>query len=282
MPEGDIVLRVARRLDQALAGQRLIRGELRWPSLGGYDLGDRVITGHVTYGKNLMARLDDGRSLHTHLRMDGLWRIIATSELASGRRAAGRRADRSPRVRAVLATPAWTALGIELGMMNLVPTRDEHQLIGHLGPDVLSPDFDAASGAARLVAQGQRPVCEALLDQRVVAGFGTIYCAESLWHHRVWPWLACGDLSAESATALLRTGRQLMVRSAAARTPTATGDEGRRSNVHHRQNRPCRRCGRLIQRGLAEAGDPHARIGEPGSGLGTRPIFWCPGCQRPR
>ncbi|ROR74047.1 DNA-formamidopyrimidine glycosylase family protein [Bogoriella caseilytica] len=280
MPEGDIVLRVARRLDQALAGQRLSRGELRWPSVGGYDLRGRVITGHATHGKNLLARLDDGRTLHTHLRMDGVWRIIATSELTSAGRGSGRRADRSPRVRAVLATPAWTALGIELGMVNLVATRDEHQVIGHLGPDVLAPDFDAPASAVRLVDQGQRPVCEALLDQRVIAGFGTIYCAETLWHHRVWPWLACGDLDAETATALLSAGRQLMWRSAMARTPTATGEEGPRSNVHSRLNRPCRRCGQLIARGVAQAGDPDAGIGEPGSGLGTRPIFWCPGCQR--
>lgn len=299
MPEGDIVLRVARRLDQALGGRPLSRGELRWPSLGGYDLSGRVITAHLTYGKNLLARLDDGRTLHTHLRMDGVWRIIASADLhtehgasvrsrrdgragggrAGGGRAGVSRADRSPGVRAVLATEAWTALGIGLGMMNLVPTRDEGRLLAHLGPDVLAADFDVTAAASRFTSQGARPVCEALLDQRVVAGFGTIYCAEALWHHRVWPWRPCGELSEELAAALLRTGRELMWRSSQARTPTATGDEGRRSHVHSRQGRPCSRCATAIDRGEARAGDPQAGFGEAGSGLGTRPIFWCPQCQ---
>ena len=38
MPEGDAVWRVARRLNGALAGERLVRSDLRWPSLATADL----------------------------------------------------------------------------------------------------------------------------------------------------------------------------------------------------------------------------------------------------
>lgn len=286
MPEGDIVLRVARRLDQALAGRPLLRGELRWPDLGGHDLAGRTIIGHGTYGKHMLTRLDDGRTLRTHLRMDGSWQVRRTGERDDGRGTRQRRRGgagdprRRPaggsapgaQVRAVLATEDWTALGLDLGMMDLVRTADEPHLLAHLGPDVLAPDLDARAAAARVLAQARRPVAEALLDQTVVAGLGTIYTAETLWAHRVWPWAPAGGLG-DLAEELVLTARQLMLRSAAARTPTATGDPGRASHVHDRARRPCPRCGAPIRRGEAHAGtDP---------GLGTRPVFHCPACQPP-
>ena len=57
MPEGDIVARVARRLNEALAGRPLTRGELRWPTLGAVDLAGVTVTEHVSVGKHLLTRL---------------------------------------------------------------------------------------------------------------------------------------------------------------------------------------------------------------------------------
>jgi endonuclease-8 len=264
VPEGDIVLRVARRLDAALAGQVLTRGELRWPNLGGVDLAGTGVIGHATHGKHLLTRLTDGRTLHTHLRMEGVWRIHRTSDLERGTD----RADRNPYVRAVLGTARWTCLGINLGMMDLVPTTDEARLLGHLGPDLLAPDLDADAAAARILAQGERGIAEVLLDQTVVAGLGTIYMAESLWTHRVWPWAPAGALGG-TAHELVTTGRRLMLRSADARLPTATGDTRRTTNVHGRERRPCPRCGTPIARG------------EVGRAPQDRSVYYCPSCQRP-
>ncbi|MFC7405310.1 DNA-formamidopyrimidine glycosylase family protein [Georgenia alba] len=264
MPEGDILLRVARRLDAAFAGRRLTRGELRWGDLGGVDLAGCLVTENATYGKHLLTRLEDGRTMHTHLRMEGTWRLVRTAELRAGRT----RADRAPQVRVVLATPSWTALGRDLGMVDLVATAEEHRVIGHLGPDVLAEDLDVADAAARILAQRDRPVAEVLLDQTVVAGLGTIYTAETLWAHRTWPWTpasALGGLAPE----LVRTARHLMLRSARARTPTATGDLRRTSNVHGREHRPCPRCGTPVERGTAA------------SGTRERQMFFCPACQPP-
>lgn len=264
VPEGDILVRVARRLDAALAGQRLVRGELRWPTLGAVDLAGAVVLGNATYGKHLLTRFDDGRTLHTHLRMDGLWRVYRSRGLAP--RGSGR-ADRAPDVRAVLADETWTCLGVRLGMMDLVPTAEEERLLEHLGPDLLAPRLDVADAAARIAAAGQRPVAEALLDQRVVAGMGTIYVAETLWSHRVWPWAPAAEVDAAE---LVRTGRVLMQRSAEARAPTATGEPRRSSRVHGRRDRPCPRCGTPV------------RSGRAGSPPTDRPVYYCPGCQRER
>lgn len=268
MPEGDILRRTARTMDRALTGAVLVRAELRWPSAAGVDLVGRTVLGTRSYGKHLLTWFDDGRTLHTHLRMEGSWRLDRTAEVGRSRRANG------PFVRAVLASAEWTATGDRLGMLDVVATRDEDTLLGHLGPDALAEDFPTHGlplALERFAARGGAPVAEVLLDQTVVAGFGTIYMAESLYARRVWPWARAGDV--DDPASLLMTGRVLMERSVAAHLPTVTGEGGRglTSWVHGRRGRPCRRCGTPIERG--EAGQPPRE----------RPVFYCPTCQpRPR
>ncbi|HEY0217710.1 MAG TPA: DNA-formamidopyrimidine glycosylase family protein [Cellulomonas sp.] len=265
MPEGDILRRTATRLDEALAGRVLVRGELRWPTVAATDLTGRTVLGTVPYGKHLLTRLDDGRTLHTHLRMDGSWRIARTG--SPGARAT------APQVRAVLANATWTAVGELLGMLDLVPTRDEHTLIGHLGPDVLADDFEDVGlpeALARWAARGSTPVCEVLLDQTVVAGIGTIYLADPLFLERIWPWTPADEVP--DPARLLRVARALMLRSVRTATPTTTGEtfRGRNTWVHGRLRQPCRRCGTPIRSGTARR-PPF-----------ERPVFFCGTCQRPR
>ncbi len=262
MPEGDILRRTAARLDSALAGRTLQRAEIRWPTAAAVDLTGRTVLGTLPYGKHLLTRFDDGRTLHTHLRMDGSWQIARTgSPQALARRHT---------VRAVLGGELWTAVGDSLGMLDVVATRDEHTLVGHLGPDVLADDFEDTGlpeVRARWAAAGRTPVCEVLLDQRVVAGLGTIFMAESLFLERVWPWLPAHEVP--DPAAVLLVARRLMQRSVLAAVPTSTGDTspGRTSWVHGRERHPCRRCGHLVARGQARR-PPMAR-----------PVFYCPSCQ---
>lgn len=263
MPEGDILRRTAAALDRGLAGRTVLRSELRWPSAAGLTFEGRVVVGTTPYGKHLFTRFDDGRTLHTHLRMEGFWRVEPNGSPQA--RAAG------AFVRAVLGTAEVTAVGHRLGMLDVVPTAQEHSLIAHLGPDVLADDFPTAglpAAVARWTAQGATPVAEVLLDQTVAAGIGTIYAAESLYARRLWPWTPADQ--ADAAT-LLMTVRVLMQRSVAAMSPTATGEtaRGRSTLVHGRQRRPCRRCATPIAVGQARRPPME------------RPIFYCPSCQAP-
>ena len=132
MPEGDTVWRTAHRLDTALRGGELTRSDLRWPSVAELDLRGASTVGVVPRGKHLLHRLDTGLTIHSHLRMEGQWRVVATPELTPGALA-------NSTLRAALGTTAWTALGLRLGMLDVVPTAAEHTLVGHLGPDVLDP-----------------------------------------------------------------------------------------------------------------------------------------------
>jgi endonuclease-8 len=257
VPEGDAVLRTARRLDAALAGRRLLDAELRWPTVAGIDLRGKLVLGTGTHGKHLLTRFDDGRTLHTHLRMEGSWRTRPTRHGARF----------GYEARAILVAPEWTAVGLRLGVVEVLRTRDEGELLRHLGPDLLAPGWDRQRAVANLLRQGERPIGECLLDQSVVAGIGTIYLAESLWATQVSPWAAVSDVA--DPAAVLDTARQLMQRSVAARRPTATGDErpGRQSNAYAREGFPCPRCGTLIKRDAV------------GQAPRARSAYFCPTCQ---
>ncbi|MBU4214317.1 MAG: Fpg/Nei family DNA glycosylase [Actinobacteria bacterium] len=251
MPEGDVLRRTAASLDAALAGRRLVRADLRWPGLSTADLTDRTVLHTRPYGKHLLTRLDDGRTLHSHLRMDGVWRVVPTGS--------PRAAARSPRVRALLADDRSTALGVSLGMLDLVRTSDEHLLVAHLGPDILDERFEnggLAEAEERWRSMRATPVCDVLLDQRVVAGIGTIYLAESLFAERIHPWTPADEVDAGR---VLLTARALMQRSVA-RGPGP-------GKVHSRAGLPCPRCGTTVQRGTARRPPQE------------RPVFWCPVCQ---
>ncbi len=262
MPEGDVVWRTADRLHRALAGRTLSRCDLRWPSLATVDLRSRTVLQVISRGKHLLIRCS-GRppvTLHSHLRMDGSWSIRPTQpNQRSDRRAA--------QVRAVLGNPEWTATGYLLGTLDLVPTSAEIDLVGHLGPDLLGADWDLTAAVANLVADPSRPVGAALLDQRCLAGIGTVFMAEALFCSGLSPWTPVGvvpDLGAvvDRAQTMLSANRDR-----AARTTTGDTRGGRSTWVHGRAGRPCRRCGTPVQVG---------RIGSPPT---DRAAFHCRSCQ---
>ena len=75
MPEGDTVHRTADRLRRALSGRVVERAELRWPSVPDVDLSGSRTLEVVARGKHILHRFDTGATLHSHLRMEGQWRI---------------------------------------------------------------------------------------------------------------------------------------------------------------------------------------------------------------
>nr|WP_237728267.1 DNA-formamidopyrimidine glycosylase family protein [Cellulomonas sp. APG4] len=247
-----------------MTGRPVVAAELRWPDAAGAHLDGVTVTGTESYGKHLFTHFDDGRTLHTHLRMEGSWRLERTGSAAAAR------AARSPWVRALLTTPSWTTVGHRLGMLDLVATAQAPTLIAHLGPDVLADDFPARGlpvALARLREHPRTPIAEALLDQTRAAGFGTIYMAESLFARRIWPWTPVEEI--DDLASLVMTGRVLMLRSVDSDSPTATGEtvRGATTRVHGRRGRPCRRCATPVREGTA---------GRPPT---ERPVFWCPRCQ---
>ncbi|WP_435136761.1 DNA-formamidopyrimidine glycosylase family protein [Actinacidiphila sp. bgisy144] len=262
MPEGDTVWLTAHRLHAALAGQPLVRADLRVPKLATVDLVGRQVLEVVARGKHLMARLEGGMTLHSHLRMEGAWHVYGAGERWRG--------GPVHQVRAVLGTAGRVAVGYRLPVLELLRTEAEGEAVGHLGPDLLGPDWDAAEAAARLVADPDRPLGEALLDQRNLAGVGNVYVAELCFLRGVTPWTPVRDVPAPER--LVALARRLLVANRARPGHVTTGDtrRGRTHWVYGREHQPCLRCGTPIR---------SARHGSQAKSQ-DRVAYWCPRCQR--
>jgi endonuclease-8 len=262
VPEGDTVWRTAQRLHTALAGDAIIHSDLRWPDLATVDLTGARTVEVVSRGKHLLHRLDTGATLHSHLRMDGSWRIEASGSQRPG-------VLRRPGLRVVLGTITWTALGDRLGMLDLVATTDEDTVVGHLGPDVLGPDWDPATGVANLAAS-TGTIGAALLDQRNIAGVGTFWAAETLFLERIDPWAPTAELTPTDLAHLVDRVHRLMDvgRRHAVQASTGVFRRDRRSHVYGRARETCRRCGTDVA------------LGRVGSAPEDRVMFYCPTCQQ--
>jgi endonuclease-8 len=260
VPEGDTVLQTARLLTVALGGSALVDAQIRHPRYATVDLVGRTVLGVGSVGKHLFVRFDDGISLHNHLRMDGSWRISAPGERW---RAPGHQ------VRVVLGTAQRVAIGVRVHDLALLRTERESELVGHLGPDLLDPDWNedsVAEAVRRLGADPEREIGLALLDQTIMAGIGNVYRSESCFLLGVSPWTPVGDVDAEGAA---RLARQLLMRNATTPLRNTTGDRrpGRQLWVYGRTGRPCLRCGTLV------------RSAEQGKEIPPRVAWFCPACQ---
>lgn len=266
MPEGDTVYATAHRLDAALAGKLLLRSDFRIPSLATVDLSGGRVTAVRARGKHLLIDVaGDHRSLsiHSHLKMAGHWQVVRRGE--RWRRPAYR-------ARVVLAARGddgagdVEAVGFDLGVLELLD--DPTAALGHLGPDLLGDDWDAARAVSRLGADPRRPIGLALLDQRCLAGIGNVYRSEICFLHRIQPSRPVAD---SDLPAVVDTAHRLLWdnRLRGARTTTGATARNRQLWVYGRAGQPCRRCGVFIERGT---------LGEDG-GAPERIVFWCPHCQ---
>ncbi len=255
-----MVWRTARQLDEALAGRVLTRSDFRVPRFATTDLAGRTVTGTISRGKHLLTRVDSGVTVHTHLRMDGSWRIRPASDYL----------PRDHRIRLILGNDERQAVGYLLGIVEVLPTRHEERVVGHLGPDLLGPDWDAAEAVRRLRADPARPVSEALLDQRNLAGIGNLYRAEVLFLRGIDPWRPVGEIS--DLTGLVELAHKLLEANKDRIGQVTTGSltPGAQTWVYGRGGRACRRCGQPIRRVSASG-----RSGDDGD----RVTFWCPRCQ---
>ncbi|WP_308199723.1 DNA-formamidopyrimidine glycosylase family protein [Aeromicrobium wangtongii] len=258
MPEGDTVWRTAHRLHDALAGQELLRTDFRVPAFATVDLSGEVVDEVVSRGKHLLIRTGQ-HSIHSHLKMEGAWHLYrhGTDWRRPGHSA-----------RAVLQNAQWQAVGYSLGILEVLDLDDEESAVGHLGPDLLGPDWDLDEAVRRTSADPQRPVFLALLDQRNLAGFGNEYVNELLFIQGLRPTRPVGEV-ADLRRVISRGQRMLDVnKSRIDRSFTGSARTGEERWVYGRERSRCRRCGTRIQTGQ----------------LGDRPTaerntFWCPHCQ---
>jgi endonuclease-8 len=259
VPEGDTVYLAAKRLHACLAGQRIDGSDFRLPTLANLDLTGVGVREVRPYGKHLLFRFDDNRTLHTHFRMDGSWHIYRQGQRWSG--------GPLHSVRVIVSSRIYTCVGYRLHDVTMLQTADEHLVIGHLGPDILNDHFDEGLALENIRSQGKRAIGDALVDQRVLAGIGNIYRCESLFVTGIAPATPTSSLGRDQCANLVATARTLMMRNRDRASQSTTGDEQRAHFVYGRARQSCRRCHETIATMTGEA-RPNAQT-----------IFWCPGCQ---
>jgi endonuclease-8 len=251
MAEGDTILRLARRIDEALGGEEIAAES---PSPRGRateveQLNGATLVAVGAHGKHLLFDFDD-RVLHSHLGMSGSWHLYRRGER-------WRRPARN--AWAVLSAGAWSA--VQFGGPTLrVLRKAELKLdptFARLGGDILAPEFALKAAAAALRSVPERPIGDALLDQTLIAGIGNIFKSEACFAARVDPFRAVGDLRDEELESVLVAARRLM---------TESVSTGRRPQaVYRRTGRPCVQCGTpIVMRGQGDA---------------NRTTYWCPRCQ---
>ncbi|MFE4413925.1 Fpg/Nei family DNA glycosylase [Streptomyces sp. NPDC056821] len=259
MPEGDTVWQTARRLHDALAGKVLTRSDFRVPKYATVDLTGRTVLDSVSRGKHLLTRFEGGLTLHSHLLMEGAWKVYGTGERWKG--------GPGHQIRAVLGTADRAAVGYRLQVLELLRTSEEDRTVAHLGPDLLGPDWDPDLALANLLADPGRPLGEALLDQRNLAGIGNVYKSELCFLLGVTPWLPVSALPADRAAKLPALAKRLLEANRDRVVRRTTGLRGQDLFVYGRAPRPCLRCGTSV------------RVADQGDGSQERPTFWCPSCQ---
>ncbi len=257
MPEGDTIHRAGNRIRAVLGGRvpELIltpqprhRHE-RWPE----KLAGRELSAVDAHGKNLFLRFEGGLTLHSHLRMSGSWSVRRAGEL-------GARARR--RAWLVLAAGGWEAIefgGPVLELMSEKRARTDPRLAG-LGQDVIGERFDEQRFLARLREDDPtRPIGDALLNQRTIAGIGNMWKAECCFAAELDPWRETSSVSDEQTLTAVAFARREMSRA------VHEGVGARPHAVYRQAGRPCPRCGTPIR--------------ERGQWENNRVTFWCPGCQ---
>jgi endonuclease-8 len=258
VPEGDTIHSAAARLRRAFGTDPLAAFEaprLREPHP---EPGERMIVD--ARGKHLLISFSEGLTLHTHIGMDGWWRV----ERTPGRPVP----STGPPGRGLLARVATAHASAIVGGAPTVELLDaaalrRHPVLRELGPDLCdeAPDMDEVlRRLARL--DPATPAGVALLDQRVASGIGNVYRSEVLWAERIAPRAPLASLDDDAKRRLYATAHRLL--------RANIGDRPRRTistglAVYERGGRRCPRCRATIR---------HERLGER-----ARSAWWCPGCQ---
>ncbi|MCG8925083.1 DNA-formamidopyrimidine glycosylase family protein [Lentzea sp. CC55] len=263
MAEGDSVARIAARLDTATAGSLIVHSDVRHPRFATVDLAGQRILEWRARGKHLLSRTDTGLTVHSHLGMTGSWSVLRPHKRLPARVV--------PDLRMALRLDdGRTLVGVALPVLTVLRTRDEHTVVGHLGPDLLGADTTGVDSiivaAERVAAAGDETIVAALLDQRRVAGLGNMWAQELLFLHRVSPWRAAGTVD-DLEVVLTDARRRLEHAVRANPAQNTTGMPRPRHWVYGRARRPCLRCGTPI------AFRPAERTSH------GRETWWCPVCQ---
>ena len=269
MPELPEVETVVRSLRKPLIGATIVEMHNSWPkqlvtpdeaSFKQRIHGCRVeaINRRAKY---LLFTLTEGETLIVHLKMTGHLAVVP----------AGTPPDKHVHTYFDLADSRQLRFRDMRKFGRVYLSRKPQELLGHLGPEPLEPEFTAAVAAERL-SGSRRAIKTLLLDQTRIAGIGNIYADESLFDAGIHPERKADTLSEEEVIALhkgIRKVLQLGIDREGASITNYVLPDGKKGDmqnavmVFRRTGFPCYDCNTPIERIV----------------LGGRSTHFCPHCQ---
>jgi formamidopyrimidine-DNA glycosylase len=275
LPELPEVELVARALDRLVRGRVVAAAKLLRPGLApdttprefARSLRGATFEKVGRRGKHIIAELDNGRVLVTHLRMTGRFLLLPGRGALPKHTHALFRLDGGGRL-------AFTDQR-HFGLMKVVPAEllaESRELRG-LAPEPFSAEFTPRY-LAGVLARTRRTLKDVLLDQTKVTGLGNIYAAEVLFLARLDPF-APADALARPAVARLHRAILEVLGEAIAHGSTMNVDPENidgsyfgggyqgRWRVYDREGQPCQSCAAPVTR-VSRAG---------------RSTYFCPRCQ---
>ncbi|MEO8904714.1 MAG: DNA-formamidopyrimidine glycosylase family protein [Polyangiaceae bacterium] len=261
MPEGDTLHRTAHTLNRVLGKQRLLRVRSSVPAIAGAELAGHVVEEVSALGKNLLIRFDDGRVLHTHLKMRGSWHVYRPGERFQ-------RPEHQARV--VLEVADALAVCFAAPTVRLLASNSTitDEYLNGLGPDLIPDEFDLNAATNGLLALSDLALGEAVMTQTALAGIGNIYKSETLFLCRMNPFARVSTLSREHVTTVVLKARELLrasVQSQSAQRQLTLGRSDGQYWVYKRSGRACHACA--------------AAVLMLRQGAQQRSTYFCPACQ---
>ena len=283
MPELPEVETVRRGLQPAMQDQKIMRAEvnrpdLRWPFPP--DMAQRLTGARVLRlwrrSKYILLDLDTQETLIVHLGMSG--RMLVSGQQIGEFYQDHPAPEKHDHVVFHMENETRVTFNDarRFGAMDLAPTAEVemHKMLSSLGPEPLSNYLDDTYLAAALAGRNT-PIKSALLDQRLIAGLGSIYVCEVLFRAKISPMRRAKDLSKSQVGSLVPIIRTVLEEAIEAggsslKDYRQTGGElgyfQHSFHVYDRESEPCKHAG---------CGGTIARVSQSG-----RSSFYCPTCQR--
>ncbi|WP_431270896.1 bifunctional DNA-formamidopyrimidine glycosylase/DNA-(apurinic or apyrimidinic site) lyase [Dankookia sp. P2] len=227
----------------------IARPDMRWPfpeGLAARLAGSRV-EGFRRRGKYMLMRLSGGDSVLIHLGMSGRMVARPAADLPNAPIAHEHLAlETEEGIRVGFVDPR------RFGSVDLVPTaaEDAHRLLAGIGPEPLEEAFTPQVLSDALAGK-HTPIKAALLDQKVVAGLGSIYVSEALFRAGISPKRLAASVAGARTLRLVPAIKAVLEESIEAGGSSlrdyvqADGGIGffqERFKVYDREGQPCEHC----------------------------------------
>ncbi|RFB18760.1 bifunctional DNA-formamidopyrimidine glycosylase/DNA-(apurinic or apyrimidinic site) lyase [Bacillus sp. HNG] len=229
------------------------------------DFKNQLIDNKITHihrrGKHLIFNLASGKALLLHLMLGGLMYIESDDDIIS----------RTKQVILSFDSHRLTFIGLRLGYLHLLTSKEVEEEFADLGPEPLEPSFTVQT-FQQLTESKKGKIKSTLVDQQFIAGIGNRYSDEICFAAGLLPTRKLNSLDQSQFLKLHASIRSVLqegiryggyIDLPLFKGDQLTGGFQGKFKVHDREGEPCTRCGSVIVK----------------KDVSSRKTFFCANCQ---